>query len=476
MIFLKLSRLPALAAVLMLVATTAFAQSAPARPGQKWVASWAASVHGPYPSGNPSAQPELKFAFPAPEARDQTFRLIVRPDLWGARVRLRFANTFGTQPVAFDEVHLGLQATAGTLAKGSNRRVTFGGKRAITVAAGQSVWSDPVDLPWVKNPGAAELAGRKLAVSFHVPGPTGPMTWHAKALTTSYVSPPGSGAHSAEEGEDAFPFTTTSWYFLDAVDVMAPADTVVVCAFGDSITDGTNTTLNGDDRWPDVLSRRLHAAYGTRVSVVNEGIGGNQVLGPATYGPETPFAGGPSALSRLDRDVLALSGLSAIVWLEGINDFGTGKASAEAVIDGMQQVAKRVRAKGKIRIVGATLTSSLNSTNAPYASPEVDEKRQALNRFIRTGGVFDGVADFDAVTIDPASGALKPEFQPNSTVGGPGDLLHPNRAGYQAMGNAIDLKLLMPSGAANPGKPASREGGLPRPGRAPAAPEPVRNG
>src|SRR6266699_853736 len=116
--------------------------------------------------------------------------------------------------------------------------------------------------------------------------------------------------------------------------MMASADSFAVVAFGDSITDGTATTMNGDDRWPDVLSRRLHAAYGTRVSVVNEGIGGNQVLGPTNYTPATPFAGGPPAPQRLERDVFGLSGLSAIIWLEGINDFGTGGATSDAVIAG----------------------------------------------------------------------------------------------------------------------------------------------
>jgi lysophospholipase L1-like esterase len=443
------SRAKALGTFLLGLAVAMTASAAEA-PRQKWVASWAASTHGPYPSGNPSAQPDLKFAFPAPEqgARDQTFRLIVKPDLWGGKARLRFANTFGTQPVSFDDLHVGLQATAGAIVPGTNRAVTFKGRTDITIPPGEAVWSDGVDLAFVKSPAAPELVGRKLAVSFHVVGQAGPMTWHAKALTTSYVTPPGSGRHGGEETDAAFPFSATSWYFLDALDVMAPADTTVIAAFGDSITDGTNTTLNGDDRWPDVLSRRLHAAYGTRVSVVNAGIGGNQVLGPKNYTPATPFPGGPPALERLERDVFGLSGLSSIIWLEGINDFGAGGASAEAVIAGMKEIVQRIRAKGGIKVIGATLTSSLNSTNKDYATPEVDAKRKALNAFIRSNaGVFDGVVDFDAVTLDPAAGTIKPEFQPNSTVGGPGDLLHPNRAGYQAMGNAIDLKLVAPPSA-----------------------------
>ena len=166
--------------------------------------------------------------------------------------------------------------------------VTFGGKPSVTVEPGKDVWSDGVALPFVKD--AKALAGRKLAVSFHVAGETGPMTWHAKALQTSYVTAPGAGAKGKAEDESAFPFSTASWFFLDAVDMMAPADTKVIVAFGDSITDGTASTMNGDDRWPNVLSRRL-AAAGHRAAVINAGIGGNQVVGPAEYSPQKPFPG-----------------------------------------------------------------------------------------------------------------------------------------------------------------------------------------
>jgi lysophospholipase L1-like esterase len=293
----------------------------------------------------------------------------------------------------------------------------------------------------LKLPAGALTEGRKLAVSFHVAGPVASMTWHAKALQTSYLSRPQSGVHTSDESDAAFPFTTTSWYFVDAVDVMAASNTVVVCALGDSITDGTLSTLNGDDRWPDVLSRRLHAAYGNRVSVVNAGIGGNRILTPESYPPPQPFAGGPSALQRLDRDLFGLSGLSAVVLLEGINDVGAG-ASADAIIAGMKELVSRVKTKG-IKIVGATITPSLTA-NGNSGTPDANVRRQAVNTFIRTSGLFDAVADFDAATVDPATGALREEFVPNSTIGGAGDRLHPNRAGYQAMGNAVDLEIFAP--------------------------------
>jgi len=177
-----------------------------AQQDQKWVVAWAGSAHGPYPVGNPSAQPDQRFAFPSAEAgaNDQTFRLMVRPDIWGREARLRFTNVFGTRPIVVDGAYVGLQLGGPALVKGSNRPVTFGGNDKVTIAPGASVWSDAVALPFVRDAEAPELVGRRLAVSFHVTGEsgptTGPMTWHAKALTTSYVTAPGAGSRGKEEG------------------------------------------------------------------------------------------------------------------------------------------------------------------------------------------------------------------------------------------------------------------------------------
>jgi lysophospholipase L1-like esterase len=424
----------------VIAGTTMAARQAP----DTWVTTWVASVHGPYPVGNPSAQPSQRMTFPAPAAgaRDQTFRLIVRPDVWGAQARLRFSNVFGTRALRLDGVYVGVQMNGAAILPGTNHPVLFDGRPDVTIPPGQMIWSDAVAV----GAGAdrAALAGRKLAVSLHVPDESGPMTWHAKALTTSYLTAPGAGPQGASEDETAFPFTTTSWFFLDAVDMRLPADTRLVVAFGDSITDGTASTLNGDDRWPDALSPRLHRAHGDRVAVVNAGIGGNQVAGPAVYTAAAPVAGGPSAGQRLERDVLSLSGVSAVVWLEGINDFARGvDAPVDVVTSAMRDVVSRLRAAiPGVTVVGATVVSALHSTNAAHGSAEEDVKRQALNAFIRTSGVFDAVADFDAATIDPATGELQPAFVADSTTGGPGDKLHPNRAGYLAMAGAVDLARL----------------------------------
>ena len=411
---------------------------------ETWAAAWTGSVHGPYPVGNPTAQPEMKFALPSPDqgANDQTFRLIVKPDGWGTAARIRLSNAFGKKPVTFDDAFVGLQESGSAILPGTNAGLTFKNQKSVTVAPGESVVSDPVTLPFVKQPADPLLRGRKLAVSFHVAGQSGPITWHAKSLTTSYISPPGSGSKGQGESEGAFPFSTTSWYFLDEVDMRVADGTKVVVAFGDSITDGTATTINGDDRWPDVLSRRLHAANADRFIVVNQGIGGNQVIGPTDYATN-PISGGPSALSRLERDITSLPGVTTVIWMEGINDFGAADATAEAVFAGYEKGVATLRQKlPGVKIFIATLTSALGSSIPTHGRPVVDENRKKLNQLFRSTKIFDGVADFDGATIDTATGGIKPEFQPNSSTGGPGDKLHPNRAGYAAMANTIDLGMI----------------------------------
>jgi hypothetical protein len=234
----------------------------------------------------------------------------------------------------------------------------------------------------VHDPTTAELLGYKMAVSFHVVGESGPMTWHAKALTTWYLTAPGVGSKGESEDENAFPFSTASWYFLNVLDMMVPANARAIVAFGDSISDGTASTMNCDDRWPDVLARRLHAVYGNKIAVGECRHRRQPGGGPAEYSPQKPFPGGPSAKDRLDRDVLSLSSIAAVVWLEGINDFSkNGDASVEAVEAGMKDVVGRIRAKfADVQIIGATLTSALGSTNLDHGSPEEDAKAQWAQR------------------------------------------------------------------------------------------------
>jgi lysophospholipase L1-like esterase len=427
---------------------------------RKWVASWATSSATffhyvapvpPVPPGPPTTfapaniQPDLAFPFPSANtagATDQTIRSIVKPDLWSNKIRIRFSNVFGSQPVTFDSVTVGLQEYSANVVKGTMTQVTFGGRRRVTIPSGQEVWSDGVRLGWVNGPNDPDVQGRNLAISYSIEGISGPMTFHSGANMTSFVTGPGTGDHTRDLDTFAYEFTTTSWFFVNAVDVMADADTVVICAFGDSITDGTHTTLNTNDRWMNTLSRRLHNAYGNKVSIVNEAIGGNRVVNPVVPNATA----GPAAVDRLDRDVLGLSGLTDVIWLEGINDVGAGHTT-DAIIAGYQDVVGRLHARG-INVYGGTLTSALgiSGIDAGDNGPGHDVSRRVLNDYIRGSGLFDGVEDFDAATLDPSTGNMQAEFLPNSQFTQlPWDYLHPNRAGYNMMGLVVDILPFAPA-------------------------------
>jgi lysophospholipase L1-like esterase len=432
-----------LAALPVLAIAPLLAFASPAR-AQHWATVWTGAAQGPFPTGITAAQPSLSAAFPNPGngSHEQTFRLIVKPDLFGRQMRFRFSNAFGAKPVAFDTAFAGLQMSGAAVVPGTNRPITFAGKPTVTIAPGAEAWSDPVLLPFVHDPGGADLAGRRLAVTFHIPGDSGPMTWHALAMTTSYVTAPEAGAIGQLEDDSAYPYSATSWFFLDAVDAMAGPETRVVVCLGDGVTDGVGATLNGDDRWTDVLSRRLHAVDGVHVVVVNEGMAGNQVMGAADH----PGPGGPSASARLDRDVLSLSGVTHVIWLEGEGDLAAAGAKPDAVRDAMATAVTQMRERiHGVKVLGATLTSTRGSAVPGFGTVDADDRRHALNTLLAKPGLFDSMIDFDAATVDQQTGELRPEFLPPSTGIGAGDKITLNRPGYLAMGDAVELRLLAPA-------------------------------
>jgi lysophospholipase L1-like esterase len=412
-----------------------------------WVAAWTTSPQGVYPvgytvgqpgplgeAGPGNTQPLLTAAFPDAQAHDQTIRMVVHPSIGGRIWRIRLSNLFGTGPVTFGSASVGLQDVGGNVVPGTSRPLSFDGRPSVTVAAAEDVASDPV---WLRR---SDWDRRNLVVSIYVQGASGPMTWHAASFMTTYLSEPNAGDHTADVGDEAFPHSSTSWFFLTGIEVRRRGAATVV-AFGDSITDGYFSTINGSDRWPDDLQRRLGDDHG-RISMVNQGIAGNMITRVGRIPGGCTPCDGPPALDRLDRDVLSQPGLRAVILLEGINDIGGGNATPAQVIEGMKEIIRRVHARG-IRIIGATLTPSAGTEFDLYGTPETDARRRAVNDFIRNGGMFDGVADFAAVTEDPLNpGHLLPADDTNSSVGGPGDHLHPNRAGFLAMARAVDVTQL----------------------------------
>ncbi len=399
--------------------------------GGHWVTVWAASAQSAYPVGSAIAQPDLSVALPDPAHGlvNQSLRMTLRPSLWSTRFRLRLSNRFGDRPLQLRGMNLGLHWGGGALIPGTRVNLPD-----LHIGVGASEWTPAVDWP-AAYATPQEMLGRQLALSAWVDGASGPITWHAKAMATSYLSSPGNRHAASSDSALHFPHTTTSSFFVDALDAWLPSGVHALVGFGDSLTDGTATTLNGHDRWTDVLQRELWAAGRHDVVVVNAGIGGNQVIGPSNW--EGSWRGGPAATERLQRDVLDLSAVRTIFWLQGINDFSdNGQAEAAAVVEAIATSVGRIRALG-IRVLGATVPSAWGSTRSGHGSARQDARRQAFNTVVRQGALFDDFADLDLALTDPHTGALRAAFNGDSTVGEPGDGVHPNRAGHAAMAHCI---------------------------------------
>ncbi len=343
----------------------------------------------------------------------RAYRLVVHTSAAGTDPRIRLSNAFGDRPVTFDSVYAGIRKQGAELRQGSNRRLTFGKARTVTVPAGATVWSDPL-------PGRLPAA-TDLVVSLHSPDATGPATGHWMALQSSYAA---QGDHTAEERGAHWTIPTGSWFYLDAVSVRTPARTGAVAALGDSITDGWHSTTDANRRWPDYLARRLLEADTAVKGVANEGLSGNKVLAD---GP------GQGALNRLERDVLSQPGVRTVFLFQGVNDIKahTG-VTAQDLIAGYREVIDRAHAAGKC-VVGATV--------GPFKGwqewdPAAEAVRQEVNRFIRGSGEFDAVTDFDHILRSP----YDPERMLPSFDGG--DHIHPNDKGMRAMADAVDLASL----------------------------------
>jgi lysophospholipase L1-like esterase len=381
--------------------------------GEHWVTTWATAqqlVAGGIPGGPPANLPAT-FA-------DQTIRMIVRASVGGRRVRVELSNMLGAQPLAIGAAHIGVHEGGGAIVDGTDRILTFSGSPSFTVPPGVLAVSDPVDLEIVPL--------SDLAVSLYLPRDTGTPTNHLLGMHTAYVS------KRDVSGSPKMPDATTmfAYAWLASVDVVAPADAFTVVALGDSITDGFATTRDADQAWPALLAKRLNANKATQqIAVVNKGISGNQVLRDGA---------GISALARLDRDVLVLPAVKWVILLEGINDInlrgrteGPNALTSDELIWGYGQIITRCHARG-IKVMGATI---MPEEGVPTASERGEEIRQTVNRWIRTAEHFDSVVDFDAVVRDPKRPIrLKQEFDP-------GDHIHPNDTGNQAMADAFDLSL-----------------------------------
>ena len=375
-----------------------------ATPAARWLGTWTSSQQLTEPRNMP----------PAPLAH-ATLRQVIHVSLGGPRIRVVLSNLFGDGPVAIGAARVARSTGGSAIEPASERVLTFGGADSLTIPAGQSITSDPLDFP------VAPLSN--LAVTLRIGDAPSALTGHPGSRTTSYIK--AGDWVSAPDLADAA--TTEHWYLLANLDVVAAGSAVVT--LGNSITDGHGAGTNRDDRWPDNLARRLQADPRTaHVAVLNAGIGGNCILKDCL---------GPAALSRYARDVLDQSGIRWVIVLEGVNDIGGSRspAAADSVASGLiaayQRMIAAAHARG-FRIYGATI---LPFGGSFYDRPGHEEARQRVNKWIRTSGTFNAVVDFDAVMRDPS--------QPTRLLprADSGDHLHPGEEGYRMMADAIDIGL-----------------------------------
>ncbi|MFJ8362060.1 SGNH/GDSL hydrolase family protein [Streptomyces sp. NPDC093984] len=402
------------------------AATAPA--GRGWVDTWTAMPQLTEPANMPPAP----FTGKDSVLVDTTLRQTVHVTVGGSRIRLRFSNAFGTSPLPLTRVSVALPADGrsgvSAVRPGTTREVTFAGRESITVPVGAQMVSDPLD--FTLRPGSNLTVTAYLAT-----GQTSlALTSHPGSRTTSYLT---AGDHT---GDDDLPGATPvdHWYLLSDVEVVPDRPSAAVAVLGDSLTDGRGSTTNGNDRWPDQLHDRLRARPATAgVAVLNQAAGGNRVLNDGL---------GPNALARLDRDVLAHSGVAWLVVFEGVNDIGTAAATpaaqhavADDLIAAYQQIVVRAHAQG-IRVYGATVLPF--GGNTPYDDPDGlrEATRQTVNTWIRARGHFDAVVDFDRVVRDPDNPRrLRPALQV-------GDWLHLNPEGYRALATAVPPALFRNTG------------------------------
>jgi lysophospholipase L1-like esterase len=404
---------------------------------ERWVGTWSTSEVGrpqtpppPAPALPPFQPNQCPAAPPAAPTfmhfNNQTLRQIVHTSVGGSNVRVVLSNAYSNAPLTIGAAHIALREKDSSIQAAAGHSLSFSSRPTVTIPANAIVYSDPVNLT---VPATADLA-----IDLYLPGSTDtpvPLTMHNGAFQTNYVSQTGNHV-----GKGTLPVVATvqNWFIVYRVEVLAPRAVGGLVTFGDSITDGTRSTADKNNRWPDQFVRRLSSQTPPiRIGLMNAGIAGNRVLSEGT------FQVGINALARFEHNALSQAGVTHIVVMEGINDIGNARTNptptAEDIISGYQQMIAQAHSKG-LKIYGATLTPFYG---AAYYTEVGEAKRQAVNRWIRTSKAFDGVIDFDAATQDPND--PKKFLAAYDSC----DHLHPNDAGYKAMADAIDLNLFKTS-------------------------------
>ncbi|KAK8095768.1 GDSL-like Lipase/Acylhydrolase [Apiospora kogelbergensis] len=431
-----------LAALLNTAGTLAAADGHGSHDGGKkhWTGIWATMPQLTEPANLPPAPYNASgIVF-----QNATLRQTVKVGMGATTIRLRLSNAFGGSDLPITAATIALPANrngstgVSAIDPSTVKRLTFsgGGSTSYTIPMGALAVTDPVEFP--------VRGGDVVTISLYLAQGqrTNLITSHPGSRTTSFFAPGNVvnetdiAAASPTNGTTAATKSADHWYLISGLEAWLPREkTSALAIVGDSITDGRGSTTNQNDRWPDQLQARLNAQKKSAgIAILNQAAGGNRVLQDGL---------GPNALSRIDRDVLAQSGVRYVMLFEGVNDIGVTAVDAAAqqdvgtrLIAAYDQIVTRLHA-ARLPVFGATITpfSGGKPGLQPYSDPERERTRQRVNAWIRDSGRFDAVIDFDKLVRN----ATRPDEL--SDAYNSGDYLHLNPAGYKAMGGAVDLAL-----------------------------------